>query len=308
MIQLVGIPVHRLLMHLLPSPACWRILYPFSSSALNSKCFLDPSRVPLLCSAASFSWPVSFPPEHTPRFWACAPTMVPFYTVAVSIAVCSCCAGDDPSEAFLLLSFWPPHDGTFLEEGYHIYASAVSVLFTPCKVAAWFSATRVSLLWQQQGRVSCENSPLPLPQLRVLLRPRAGPSRISGGSCDDPVEPLARVSPLPPITGLRLRKHLSEPLFLAPPVFLETSSKSFIVSTSLLVSQPAACVKLWAESWHLSVSPYFTFHCSRGWLPPVIALGLTMTLFSEWPPSLEWVSLGGHPAQLAGGFIYLQIP
>ena len=74
--------------------------------------------------------------------------------------------------------------------------------------------------------------------------PAQRPHAFPGSSCDDPVQPLAGVSLLPPVTELRLRKHLSEALFLTLPVFLETSSESFIIRTSLLVSQPAACVKL----------------------------------------------------------------
>lgn len=60
MIELVGTLVRRLLIRLLISPACCRTLYSFSSSPLDSKCFLDPSRVlDMRCflTEAGFSWP-----------------------------------------------------------------------------------------------------------------------------------------------------------------------------------------------------------------------------------------------------------
>ena len=81
------------------------------------------------------------------------------------------------------------------------------------------------------------------PNSEWCLDPAQCPHAVPGSSCDL-VQPLAGVSLLPPVTGLRLRKHLSEALLLTLLVFLETSSESFVISTSLLVSQPAACVKL----------------------------------------------------------------
>ena len=289
-------------MHWLPSPACWRILYPFSSFALNSKCFLDPSHVLLLCSAASFSWPVSFPPEHTPTSEPVSPPSLPFIQRQWVLPVCLLWGGD-PCEAFPMAVMLTPTWRDFPVERLLTFMPLQFLFCLPLAKQLPGLLWHVCCCYDNSRGVSAVRTALCLsPNSECCSDPAQRPHASPGSSCD-PVRPLAGVSLLPPVTGLRLRKHLREALFLTLLVFLETSSEGFVISTSLLVSQPAACVKLGAESWHLSVSLEFSFHYYQGWRPPVIALALTMTPFSEWQLSHEWVSVGRHPAQLAGGFI-----